>query len=229
MPSVSVTSQDLISPAGVPLQSHIESSVNDLLASLPNPERLSADERRGIIARYSAVLEGNFIYWMTGAWLSVKSEQSRVILLRNLYEEVRDCHPGMLRRFTVAAHAFPSAADALAISPELTDVRLFVGRLSGTPAVLMMAFFECFIQGFMAYLEKLAELQGSVEMEYTQVHGVCDVVHTQELFQALGEEMALAPPESDADLFEGVDVLTTLIQSIVSLQPASKRSVPCRD
>ena len=178
MPSVSVTSQDLISPAGVPLQSHIESSVNDLLNSLPDPEHLSPDERRGIIARYSAVLEGNFIYWMTGAWLSVKSEQSCVILLRNLYEEVRDCHPGMLRRFTVAAHAFPSAADTLAISPELTDVRLFVGRLSGTPAVLMMAFFECFIQGFMAYLAKLAELQGSVETEYTQVHGVCDVVRS---------------------------------------------------
>jgi Iron-containing redox enzyme len=228
MPSLSATSQDLISPSGVSLQSHVESGVNELLASLPKPEHLSAEERRGIIARYSAVLEGNFIYWMTGAWLSVKSEQSRVILLRNLYEEVRDCHPGMLRRFAIAAHAFPSASDALAISPELTDVRLFIGRLSGTPVVLMMGFFECFIQGFMAYLAKLAELQGSAEMEYTQVHGVCDVVHTQELFQALGEEMALAPPESDADLFEGVDLLTTLVRSIVSLQPVPGKFSICR-
>ena len=30
-------------------------------------------------------------------------------------------------------------------------------------------------------------------MEYTDVHGVCDVTHTEELFRALDAEMALAP------------------------------------
>jgi Iron-containing redox enzyme len=224
MPSAS---SDLNSTTGGSIQSQIESTVNELLTSLPNPKHLSAAERRGIIARYTAVLEGNFIYWMTGAYLSVKSEESRLILLDNLYEEVHDCHPGMLRRFAVAAHAFPAASDALAVSRDLANVRLFVGRLSGIPVVLMMAFFEGFIQGFMAFLAELADLQGSVEQEYTQVHGVCDIVHTQELFRALGTEMALDLPESGADLFEGVDLLRTLIQSIVSFQPASERVVAC--
>ena len=53
-----------------PIQEHTDSIVDDLLASLPRAERLSAEERRGIIARYTAVLEGNFIYWMTAAYLS---------------------------------------------------------------------------------------------------------------------------------------------------------------
>jgi hypothetical protein len=204
---------------GVSIQGHIECMINDLLTSLPNPQHLSANQRRGIIARYTAVLEGNFIYWMTAAFLSVKSEESRMIILDNLLEEVRDCHPGMLRRFAVAAHAVPTDSDALAISRDLMNVRLFVGRLSGARVVLMMTFFEGFIQRFMSFLAELAERQGSVEQEYTNVHGVCDVAHTQELFRALAVEMTPDPPESEADLFEGADLLRTLIQSIVHFDP----------
>src|SRR2546422_11334593 len=77
------------------IQEQIDCIVDDLLASLPPAERLSADERRGIIARYTAVLEGNFIYWMTGAYLSVGSDEARAKIIDNLREEVRDCHPGM--------------------------------------------------------------------------------------------------------------------------------------
>jgi hypothetical protein len=79
-----------------------------------------------------------------------------------------------------------------------------------------MAFFEGFIQRFMAYLAELAERQGSAEMEYTDVHGVCDVTHTQELFRALDAEMALAPGVTERDMFEGVWLLRTLIQNIVT-------------
>jgi hypothetical protein len=190
----------------------------DLLASLPPIEQLSADGRRGIIARYSSVLEGNFIYWMTGAYLAAKSEEARSIILGNLLEEVRDSHPLMLRKFAMAAHAVPNDADALAVYPQLSDVRLFIGRLSPAPIVAMMAFFEDFIQRFMAYLEELAKRQGSEEQEYTQVHGVCDIAHSQELFRALDAEMALSPDsrEPAESLFEGVCLLQALIQIVVA-------------
>lgn len=200
---------------GTSIQQRIGCSIGDLLASLPDPRKLSADQRRGIIARYTAVLEGNFIYWMTGAYLSVRSEQARLIILDNLHEEVRDSHPAMLRRFALAARAAPTDSDALAVYRDLTKVRLFVGRLSGVRIVSMMAFFEGFIQKFMSFLAELAVGQGSAEQEYTDVHGVCDVAHTQELFRALDAEMALNPPEPATNLFEGVDLLCGLIQSIV--------------
>jgi hypothetical protein len=197
------------------IQDRIEHTINDLLRSLPNATNLSADQRRGIIARYTAVLEGNFIYWMTGALLSAKTEEARSIIRENLREEVRDCHPGMMRRFAVASQAAPTDSDALAVSGDLMNVRLFVGRLSGVRLILMMTFFEGFIQRFMSFLADLAERQGSVEMEYTDVHGVCDIAHTEALFRAFGAEMALDLPEAEVDLFEGVNLLSTLIQSIV--------------
>src|SRR6267143_856188 len=174
------------------IQENTERVVDDLLAALPRAEQLSADERRGIIARYTAVLEGNFIYWMTGAYLSVGSEEARSIILDNLREEVRDCHPGMLRKFAMAADAVPKDSDALAVYRNLSNVRLFIGRLSPAPIVVMMAFFEGFIQRFMPFLAEVARRQGSGEQEYTDVHGVCDVAHTQELFRALEAEMMLA-------------------------------------
>jgi hypothetical protein len=152
---------------------------------------------------------------MTGALLSVKSEQAREIIIDNLTEEVRDAHPEMMRRFALAAHAIPTDADAQAVYRDLTKVRLFVGRRSTVRLLIMMAFFEGFIQKFMSYLADLAAAQGSTEMEYTDVHGVCDIAHTQGLFRALDEEIALGPPEPEANLFEGVNLLTTLIRTVV--------------
>lgn len=201
------------------IQQEVGRAVEDLLASLPDPRQLSPEQRRGIIARYTAVLEGNFIYWMTGALLSVASEEARLIILDNLREEVRDSHPRMLQQFALSAGAIPTQSDVIAIHRDLTNVRLFLGQLSGIRIVVMMAFFEGFIQRFMAYLAELAAAQGSVEREYTDVHGVCDVAHTKELYEALAAEMALDPHGPPANLYEGVDLLRTLIETIIDPIP----------
>ncbi|HEY1904190.1 MAG TPA: iron-containing redox enzyme family protein [Terracidiphilus sp.] len=200
---------------GDPIQQQVATIVDDLIAQLPNPKLLSSSERHGIIARYTAVLEGNFIYWMTAASIAAKADEVRPILAENLFEEVRDAHPIMLRKFAIAAHAFPTDTDALAINTDLNNMRRFLGKLQGVQSVLTMAFFECWIQRFMGFLAELAQAQGSTEMEYTDVHGVCDVHHTAELFRALQLEMAVNPISPDADLFEGVDLLRTLIVAIV--------------
>src|SRR6516164_6799957 len=112
--------------------------IDELIHSLPDPRKLTSEERRGIIARYSSVLEGNFIYWMTATVIAAKSEQSGPILLQNLYEEVHDCHPLMLRKFALAANAFPTDKDAMAVHDDLTRVRLFMGKLSAVKSVLTM-------------------------------------------------------------------------------------------
>ena len=200
-----------------PIQEHIDRASQELLVSFPDSQQLSADERRGIIARYTAVLEGNFIYWMTAAYLAVASDEAHAIIRDNLHEEVRDNHPGMLRRFAIAAHAVPTDADALAVHRNLQNVRLFVAQLSGVKILLMMAFFEGFITRFMPYLAELARCQGSAEREYTDVHGVCDVVHTQELSRALEAEMMPTddPLPPAMQLLEGVELLRVLIRNIV--------------
>ena len=203
------------------MQDRTTAIIDELIDWLPDPKQLTGEERRGIIARYTAVLEGNFIYWMTATLLAAKAEQSRPILLENLYEEVHDCHPLMLRKFAFAANAFPTDKDFLAVHDELTKVRQFMSKLSPVKLVLTMAFFEGFIQKFMPFLAYLAAEQGSTEREYTDVHGVCDIEHTKGLFKVLAAEIVLTPPEPDADLFEGVTLLRTLIERIIRPQAES--------
>jgi len=203
------------------IQNSIEAEIDGLIRTLPDSRTLTAEQRRGIIARYSAVLEGNFIYWMTATLLATKAEAARPIILDNLHEETRDAHPHMMRKFAIAANAFPTDRDALAVHEDLTKVRLFLGHLCGVQSVATMAFFEGFIQKFMPFLASLAAEQGSSEMEYTDVHGVCDIAHTAGLYQALWKEMAVEPLPAGADVMEGVYLLRDLIEQILRPSPAA--------
>ena len=209
---------------GDSMEVQVQLKIDDLMRSLSSPAALTSEERRGIMARYTAVLEGNFIYWMTAAYLAVKCEEAKPIILDNLREEVGDSHPVMLRKFAIAAGAFPSEADALAVNDDLNAMRLFLGKLSGPRTLLSMAFFEGFIQKFMAYLAGLATAQGSKELEYTDVHGVCDIAHTDGLFRAFALEMAINPPAPGANVMEGVDLLEKLMRRVVDTRTPSMAS-----
>jgi uncharacterized protein YdiU (UPF0061 family) len=203
------------------IQVKIENITDDLMTSLPDPQQLTSEERRGIIARYSSVLEGNFIYWMTAALIAVKTEEAREELVENLHEEVKDAHPDMLRRFAMAAHSFPTDQDALAIHEEVTKMRKFLGRLSPVQSLASMAFFEGAIQRFMPFLASLAVQEGSTEMEYTDVHGVCDIAHTEGLYRAFAAETEASSLDPEADLLEGVHLLRVLFERIVHYCPAA--------
>ena len=210
-------------PAG--LREHIENTIHDLLAALPDPDKLSPTDRRGIIARYTAVLEGNFVYWMSAAYLSVKSKEAHQIIDDNLREEVRDNHPGMLRRFAIAANAVPTDIDTLTVHYEVHEVRKLVSRLSSELTLPMMAFFEGFIQKFMPYLADLAITRGSSELEYTDVHGVVDVGHTEELYRALDAEAELSQvPLERAKLLEGVEILRKVLETVIRPIPPNNQS-----
>jgi hypothetical protein len=201
-------------PAG--LREQIDHTIHDLLAALPDPEKLSQKDLRGIIARYTAVLEGNFVYWMSAAYLSVKSKEAHQIIDDNLREEIRDNHPGMLRRFAMAANAVPTDTDIMAVHNQVHEVRKLVGRLSSELTLPMMAFFEGFIQKFMPYLADLAIRRGSSELEYTDVHGVVDVGHTEELYRALDAEAELSQiPLEHAKLLEGVEILCKVLETVI--------------
>jgi hypothetical protein len=199
----------------VSVQQTINQLIDDMMASLPNVKHLSSAERRGMIARYTSVLEGNFIYWMTATFMAAKSEVARTIIIDNLNEEIRDAHPHMMRKFAAGAHAYPESSDAFAVHDDLTSMRLFMGRMDGAKSILAMAFFEGFIQRFMSYLASLAVEQGSAELEYTDVHGVCDIEHTAGLFRAYSEETSASPAAPGTDIFEGVYLLRDLLRTII--------------
>ncbi len=199
------------------LQDILTASVKKLIDGLPAIETLSSEQQRRLIGRYAAVLEGNFIAWMTAAYLSSHSEIARQIIRDNLEEEIRDNHPGMLRVFAQAANALPNEVDYLAVSQELKNVRQFISKFSGVKILVMMAFFEQFISQFMLYLAELAERQGSQEMTYTTVHGAVDVIHSAALYNAINAERAESKNSitNGEELREGIEILRALLLRII--------------
>jgi hypothetical protein len=121
----------------------------------------------------------------------------------------------MLPKFALAANALPTDQDALA------KVRLFLGKPSPVKSVLTLGSFEGFSQEFRSYLVSLAAERVSEEREYTDVHGVCGIEHSERVFKVLGAEVALTPPQPDVDLFERATLLRTLIKRIVRPQTES--------
>lgn len=203
----------------------IVSQVDVLIDSLPPARELTRLGRRNIIARYTSVLEGNFIAWMTAALLAARSEQAIAILKENLNEEICDNHPGMLRRFAIAADAVPDCHDYLAVSAGLESVRQFVATTDGVRIMVMMAFFECFISKFMDYLATLAKEQGSAEFVYTNVHGPLDIVHSQQLYVAIEHELG-APGLHELSLETlvlGIPLLSRLVADIIGHEVARPR------
>jgi len=102
----------------------------------------------------------------------------------------------------------------MAVGDGLTKVRMFPDGLHGVQNVLPMGFFESYIQRFISYLADLVVAQASTDLEYTDVHGVCDIPHSESLLTALSAGATINPSDRSADLFEGVDKLRALIQTI---------------
>jgi hypothetical protein len=205
------------------VQRHLETATSEFLDSLPAAQWLAPQTCCGIIARHTAVLEGNFIYWMAGAYLSAKTAEARSIIQENLRDEIADCHPAMVHRFAAAACARPTESDVTAVFDDLNSVRVFVGRLSGVPALLMMMYFEGLIQTFMPYLADLAARRGSLETKYTDVHGVCDIAHAEGLLRAIALGGGRMSPRGGGGFVWGVYLLRRLLETIVYGEQTSHR------
>jgi Iron-containing redox enzyme len=191
---------------------YVAESVAELLKSTSNINAMTASETRGVIARYSVALEGNFISWMTAAYACSKSETAKAIMIDNLREEIRDNHPSMLRRFVTAARAIPSEQDQETIQEAIDQVRTYLAQMDSVRSIALMAGFETFISLFMEPLAKIAQKRGSIDTQYTDVHGVVDIAHSQKLYEALQSEIACASAEYSESIFEGVDLILNLMK-----------------
>ena len=62
-------------------------------------EAKSDPEKYSVIERYSASIQPNFIQWLSISIFAARSEKVKEILRKNLYDEITQDHPEMLRRF----------------------------------------------------------------------------------------------------------------------------------
>ena len=199
------------------IKTHVDQNVAELIQSLPDITKLTKNQQRGIIARYTGALEPNFIAWMSATHISVSSQAAQQLTKKNVQEEASENHQDMLNRFARAAKACPGAKDFDAIYKQVSAVRNFISGLDGVQLLVSMAFFEDFIAQFMPYLAQLAAERGSKDFQYTDVHSAGDVEHTKQLYAAVDAEMALNPTAVNAEIFQGVKTIRNMIEAVLKI------------
>ena len=184
---------------------------------LMSPDKISAKDTKLIIKRYVAAIEGNFVAWMAGASISARSVVSKFAADENLWVELKDDHPGMLRNFAKCANAEPDGKDFEAVEKEVARIRNLVGELSGIKNVALMAVLENTSAAFIPYLAELAKKLGSEDLTYTDIHGEADIEHANQFLEALSDEKTLGYPNAEKDIEETIGLAIELIRKIFTV------------
>src|SRR3989344_8007789 len=156
------------------LKVKMDKAINEVRSFLPSHQKLSKEQAIKIIQRYTASIEGNFLSWMSGASISVRSVISRFAVDENLWVEIKDNHPGMLRKFAINCKAEPNSEDYRYSERETNSIRELVSELSGIKTISLMATLENTSSAFIPFLAELGKKLGCKDFTYTNVHGEAD-------------------------------------------------------
>lgn len=157
--------------------------------ALVTPEELSVDQIREVVGNYRVAIEPNFIAWMQQAYATTKSATAKDIIKKNIDDEVSEDHPAMLREFSRSTGVIISPRNYAAVAkPVLKMWELFGGR-DPIVNVAVAAVLENTSLVFIPYLAHIAKQAGCTDFTYTDTHGEADILHAQELYRGLVEEM----------------------------------------
>lgn len=181
---------------------------------LPKASELTNEQARKIIQRYTAAIEGNFLSWMSGATISVSSIISKFAVDENLWVEIKDNHPGILRLFAQQVNAEPNSEDYRYVQKELNAVREIVAELSGIKTIALMAVLENTSATFIPFLAELGKRLGAKDFTYTDVHGEADIEHANQFLEALTDEKSLGYINPDKSIDEAINLTIALLRKI---------------
>ena len=174
----------------------LESEIKEIRVAA---DALSEPEAKSMLGRYLGAFLGHFNYWIAAGKLTARTPTAQNAFNENLREEISGDHPSMLYHFIQDANGLPATEDLAAIYPAVEEVNKQLTTLSPTKAALVSALLEATAVEDMQYLEKLATLRGSKNLEYTKVHGVADIEHSAQLIDGAVEEIQCYEKELAAE------------------------------
>ena len=194
------------------LKEKLVSATNEVKNFLPQVSDISKEQAKTIIKRYTAAIEGNFLAWMGGASISARSVVSRFAADENLWVELKDDHPSMLRNFAKCCKAEPDSQDFQYVHDKVLKIRNMVGELSGLKNITLMATLENTSASFIPWLAELAQKLGCKDLTYTDVHGEADIEHADQFLEALTDEQSLGYDNSEKDIDSTINLTLELLK-----------------
>lgn len=182
---------------------------------LRSPDTLSDDDCRRILRRYAAGIGCNFVIWLAAGAMSCRSFEGRCATSENVYLEIRDDHPGMLRDFARMSAAEPETDDFRYAERHARQVQAEVSKMCGVFIVALVGTLENVSLDYIPWLGAISARLGNSDMRYIETHGEADIDHANQFKWALGKEAAHydAPePLIAAGVCAGVGFVSALLR-----------------
>jgi len=181
---------------------------------------LSESQIRDLIGTYRVAIEPNFIPWMQRAYETARSEVAKKVILENIQVEVSQDHPKMLRDFSRGSGVPLDIRHYARVSKPALEMWNLFGNDNGLTNIAIVATLENTSLEFIPYLANLGKRVGCTDFTYTDVHGEADIVHANELYRGLVEEMEYdnVPWETVAT---AVDKTSKFLEDIFTPMPYS--------
>lgn len=199
------------------LKEEMAKATNEIREFLPDASKLSKEQAKKIIQRYTAAIEGNFLSWMGGGAISARSVISKFAVDENLWVEIKDNHPGMLRKFAKDCNAEPNSEDYRYAENEVNAVREIVADLSGIKTITLMATLENTSTAFVPFLAQLGKKLGCKDFTYTDVHGEADIEHADQFLQSLTDEQSLGYQNASKEINNTIKATLVLLRKIFTI------------
>ncbi len=199
------------------LKDKMKKATNEVASFLLNTKKLNKEQEKKIIQRYTAAIEGNFLSWMGAGSISSRSVISKFAVDENLWVEIKDNHPGMLRKFSKDCGAEPNSEDFRYVEKEVNIVRNQVAELSGVKVITLMATLENTSNVFIPFLAELGSKLGCMDFTYTDVHGEADVEHANQFLEALTDEQKLGYEDAGKDIDNTIKITVNMLKRIFTI------------
>lgn len=160
--------------------------INDVLVPIVN---LSDEQARNIIGTYRVAIEPNFIPWMIQAYQHSKNEKARKVIGQNIYDEITQDHPKMLRDFAQSCGVSLTESHYQKASKPVLDMWDLFSKNDGLMNLSVAATLENTSLLFVPYLAEMGKKLGCKDFKYTNVHGEADIEHARDLLEGLVDSM----------------------------------------
>ena len=149
-----------------------------------------------------------------GGTISARSVISKFAVDENLWVEIKDNHPGMLRKFAKNCNAEPNSEDFRYVENEVNAVREIVADLSGIKTITLMATLENTSTAFVPFLAQIGKKLGCKDFTYTDIHGEADIEHADQFLESLTDEQSLGYQNSSKEINNTIKTTLVLLRKI---------------
>jgi hypothetical protein len=186
--------------------------VKSAAVALTDMMRLVDLNDHGVLRRFGAAVEGNFLEWLRGTEAACVSETAKTIVARNIRTEVEEDHPGLLHDLLERRRSLPGEQDFRDVAEAVGAIRRQCVDRDAVSLLSTVSVLESTAYIFLPTVDRICNTDPGTSA-FVERHLAVDVTHSEEIKIALLEEWP-AHSQQRVSLDRGIDDAMRLFLAI---------------